>query len=169
MKITNLKALGSMIAVALVAPAIASAQNNLNGTWVAYHTISGVRCSLTMVINGDRYSEIAQGGPYKTWQAGTWAVQGNFLVRQVLDFEPKSRYVVDGRPLGYDYTCPNGQYRCPGWYGGPGGNYPLGPGGHYEANATPPGGSYYVTMTSANSMVWKDANFGGTINFQRVQ
>src|SRR5262249_19551864 len=155
MKIKNLKAWGSLMAVALVAPAVATAQNNMTGTWVAYHNINGMSCSLTMVIDSWRYSEAAQCGPYKTWQSGTYAVQGNLLVRQVLDFEPKTRYIVDGRPLGYDYSCPYGTYRCPGWYGGPGGNYPLGPGGHYEANATPPGGSYRVTITSANSMTWQ--------------
>lgn len=167
MKNMSLKLMGSLLAVAF-APALVSAQN-LNGTWQVTSVIGYSTCLMTTVINNGQYSETVQCPGVMTWQTGTYTMQGNFLVRQVHDFEPKTRYIVDGRPLGYDYTCPDGRYRCPGWYGGPGAHYPLGPGGHYEANATPPGGSFYVTFHSANSMTWQDANHGGSVTFQRAQ
>lgn len=169
MKNMNLAVFGSFLAVALAAPAVVRAQDNLNGTWQVTSSDGYQTCVMTTVMNSGQYSETVQCPGVMTWQTGTYTMKGNFLVRQVHDFEPKQRYIVDGRPLGYDYTCPNGRYRCPGWYGGPGGNYPLGPGGHYEANATPPGGSFQVTFNSANSMTWYDVNFHGTVTFQRVR
>src|SRR5690242_9799649 len=142
MKNKNFAVCGTFLALALTVPTVASAQNTLDGRWQAGFVLNGQRCSLNLVMDAGRYSELAQCGTLMTLQSGTYALSGNLLVRTVLDFEPKQRYVVDGRPLGYDYRCPDGRYTCPGWRGGPGGNYPLGPGGHYENNATPPGGTF---------------------------
>ena len=176
MKITNMKTMrrrGILLAFALAAPALASAQT-LDGTWVSYSTINGVQCSLKTVMRGGQYSELAQCGPYMTLQQGTYYFSGNVLIRNVTDWSPKELYHVEGRPLGYDYSCPPGSYRtpdghCPGWYGGPGNHYPLGPGGHYEPTSKPPGGSFQVTFTSRDSMSWYDVNFHGTAVFRRVQ
>jgi hypothetical protein len=168
MKNTNFVVYGTFLAVALAAPAVANAQT-MDGRWHADVRVNGYPCTLDLVMNGGRYSELARCGSMMTLQSGTYAMTGGLLVRTVLDFEPKQRYVVDGRPLGYDYRCPNGQYTCPGWYGGPGGNYPLGPGGHYEPNATPPGGTYTVTLNAQDMMTWRDMHWGGTITFVRVR
>ena len=168
MKKTNLAVFGTLVAVALAAPSLASAQS-LDGRWQAVQFPNGTRCTFDLVMNSGRYIEVARCGSIMTMQSGTYVVSGNLLVRTVLDFEPKQRYVVDGRPLGYDYRCPNGRYTCPGWYGGPGGHYPLGPGGHYEPNATPPGGSYRVNFTTPDAMTWLDVNYLGTITFLRVR
>ena len=165
---------GTLLALALAAPAVVRAQNTLAGVWQSADTVNGMRCTLNLVMDSQNYSELAQCGPYMTRQSGTYVVSGNMLVRNVIDWAPRESYHVEGRPLGYNYNCPPGSYRtpdghCPGWYGGPGHNYPLGPGGHYETNAKPPGGSYRVAFISPNTMVWRDVNFGGTVTFRRVR
>ena len=62
------------------------------------------------------------------------------LVRDVIDWGPRKRYVLDN---GYS--------------------------GHYEENAKPPGGSFRVTFTSPDTMVWQDVNFGGTVTYRRSE
>jgi hypothetical protein len=41
--------------------------------------------------------------------------------------------------------------------------------GHYEPNATPPGGTFRYSFPSPNTMVWTDVNAGGTITYRRVR
>ena len=164
---------GTLLALALAGPVAATAQG-LDGTWIAYLRVNGMGCTIKTIMGGGQYSELMQCGPYMTMQQGTYVVSGNLLIRNVVDWAPKDRYVVEGRPLGYDYNCPAGSYRtadghCPGWYGGPGNHYPLGPGGHYETNGKPPGGSYQVTFTSRDSMRWYDVNFHGSVEFRRAR
>jgi hypothetical protein len=164
---------GAILALVLAAPIVASAQT-LDGTWVAYPTVGGLACTMQTVMNSGNYSELLQCGPYMTLQSGTYTLSGNLLVRNVIDWAPKTGVQVDGRPLGYDYSCPAGSYRtpdghCPGWYCGPGHNYPCGPGQHTSDYSKPPGGSFQVTFASPNSMTWYDVNFHGTVTFQRVR
>jgi hypothetical protein len=164
---------GTVLALSSAAPIVASAQS-LDGAWIAHITVNGQPCTIKTVMNSGNYSEVLQCGSLMTYQSGTYVVSGNLIVRNVIDWAPKGRYVVEGRPLGYDYNCPPGSYRtpdghCPGLYGGPGNHYPLGPGGHNETNAKPPGGSFQVTFTSNDSMRWYDVNFHGTANFRRVR
>lgn len=89
---------------------------------------------------GQRYSELIQCPSMMTWQSGTYVVSPEgVLIRNVIDWEPKRRYVLD---TGYS--------------------------GHYEPNAKPPGGSFRVKFTSPDSMVWQDVNFGGILTFRRL-
>jgi hypothetical protein len=37
---------------------------------------------------------------------------------------------------------------------------------HHESTAKPPGGSFRVTFTSPDAMVWQDVNFGGTLAYR---
>ncbi len=142
MKKRNLVLVGTLLAVALAAPAVASAQS-MDGRWQAALMLNGYRCTFDLVMNAGRYREVVQSGGLMTMQSGIYTLSGNVLVRTVLDFEPKYRYVVDARSR-------------------------HGRGGHYERNATPPGGSFTVTFISPDAMHWQDVNFGGTITFQRV-
>ena len=86
---------------------------------------------------GNRYIENLRCPAGMTSQSGTWVFNQGVLYRTVLDFEPKSRYVLDS---GYS--------------------------GHYERNAPPPGGAFRITFTSPNSMVWQDLN-GGSVTYVR--
>ncbi len=147
---------GALLALALAAPIVASAQT-LNGTWVEHRTVNGVACTMETIMNSGSYSEKVECGSMMTWQTGTYVLSGNALVRHVTDFEPKWRWIVDGGPL-VPYNN-YGRYR----------EYQGGLRGHWERNATPPGGTFQVTFTSPNSMSWYDVNFHGTAYFQRVR
>ncbi len=147
---------GALLALALTAPIVASAQT-LDGTWMASPTVGDLSCTMQTIMNSGNYSELLKCGPYQTWQAGTYVLSGGALVRNVNDFEPKWRWVVDGGPL-VPYNN-YGRYR----------EYQGGPRGHWERNATPPGGSFQVTFTSPNTMVWRDVNFHGVVTFQRAR
>ena len=97
-------------------------------------TFYGQRCTFNLVMTvGQHYSETLRCGNLMTWQAGTYVFSNGILVRDVTVWEPRKRYVLDN---GYS--------------------------GHYEENAKPPGGSFRVTFTSPDTMVWQDVNFGGT-------
>lgn len=118
-----------------------AAAQRLDGTWKAFVAPNGQRCVFTLVNTpGQHYSETLKCGTMMTRQSGTYVFSNGTLVRNVTDWDPKQRYVLD-----------NG-YR-----------------GHYEPNAKPPGGTFNVTFTSPNTMVWKDVNFGGTLTYNRVQ
>jgi hypothetical protein len=150
MKKINLQVCGSLLALALAAPAVVHAQNTFDGTWQAGFVLNNQQCSLNLVMNAGRYSEQARCGSLMTLQSGVYTFSGNLLVRTVHDFEPKRRYVVDGRRL----EDPR---------------YNNVPAGHWEDNATPPGGTYQVSFTSPNTMTWHDVNFGGNVTFHRVR
>jgi hypothetical protein len=129
------------LAVALLFTVQLAAAQNLDGAWNAALVIKGQRCRFNLVnTTGQHYSEILRCGRYMTRQSGTYVFTNGTLVRTVLDWDPKQRYVLDN-----GYT------------------------GHYEQNAKPPGGSFKVSFTSPNTMVWQDINFGGTITYQRAR
>lgn len=132
----------TVLAVLLVVAAqFAAAQNKLDGVWKATLALNGQRCTFSLVnTTGQHYTESLQCGALMTRQAGTYVFNNGTLVRNVVDWEPKQRYVMDN---GYS--------------------------GHYERNAKPPGGSFRVTFTSPTTMVWQDINFGGTLTYRRVQ
>jgi hypothetical protein len=132
--------LAGLFFFALVA-SVAVAQTNLNGSWRALLSGNGQRCSIDLVMGpGQRYSEMVRCGNMMTRQAGTYTFARGILMRQVSDWDPKQRYVMDN---GYS--------------------------GHYEWNAKPPGGSYKVDFTGRDTMVWRDVNMGGTVTFRRLQ
>lgn len=138
MKLARLTALA--FAFVLTAQ-FAAAQNKLAGTWKADLILYGQRCTFNLVMTLDQhYTETLRCGTLMTGQAGTYVFSNDILVRDVTDWEPRRRYVLD-----------NG-YR-----------------GHYEENAKPPGGSFRVTFTSPDTMVWQDVNFGGTITYRRSE
>jgi hypothetical protein len=126
--------------VVLAAPLV-PAQNRFEGSWTAVLAVGGQRCTVNLIMGpGQRYSEIVRCGTLITRQAGTYVLgQNGLLVRNVMDWDPKRRWVQD---TGYR--------------------------GHWEINAKPPGGSYQVTFASPNTMVWKDVNFGGVVTFRRA-
>ena len=159
--------------VAMLVGGKAEAQS-FDGQWTASIQVNGVACTFSLVMDSGRYSEQLRCGPYMTLQSGTYVFQNGVLARTVYDWEPKQHMVVEGRPLGYDYTCPAGAPRtadghCPRWYGGPGGNYALGPGQHYEPSAKPPGGTWRVTFLSPDAMNWYDMNFHGNLTYYRAR
>jgi hypothetical protein len=130
-----------------IAPLFA-ADHRLDGSWKATIPVAGQRCSVDLVMTPEqKYSETVRCGSVSTWQAGTYIFDHGVIVRTVTDFQPKTHYVVDVNP-----TQP--------WL-------PANPPGHYEDNVAPPGGSYQVAFNSANSMAWKDINFGGTLTLRR--
>jgi len=125
----------------LLAAPLALAQNKFDGSWKAAFILGGQRCSLNLVMGpGDRYSELARCGTLMTRQAGTYVFSNGVLIRNVIDWDPKQRYVLDN---GYS--------------------------GHWEPNAKPPGGSYNVKFISPDAMIWQDINFGGTVTFRRLK
>jgi hypothetical protein len=132
----------TVLAFAFVLTAqFAAAQNRLDGTWEAVLILNGQRCIFNLVMTVDQhYTETLRCGDLMTSQAGTYVFSNGLLVREVTDWEPRRRYVLD-----------NG-YR-----------------GHYEENAKPPGGSFRVTFTSPDTMVWQDVNFGGTLTYRRSE
>jgi hypothetical protein len=131
----------STLFVLFILGQLAVAQNNLDGAWRATFVFNGQTCVFNLVNTaGQRYSETLRCGTMMTSQSGTYVFANSVLVRTVADWEPKQRYVIDN---GYS--------------------------GHYEPNAKPPGGSFRVSFTSSNTMVWKDVNFGGIITYKRVQ
>ena len=116
------------------------AQNKFDGAWTAGLVFNGMRCSVSLTMGpGQKYFETIRCGTMMTSQSGTYVVgQNGMVIRNVIDWQPRQRWVQDGG------------YR-----------------GHYEPNAKPPGGSYYVNFISANTMVWKDVNFGGVITYRK--
>jgi len=135
----QIRAMVVALSVVLATPLVV-AQKKLDGTWDAALVANGQRCAVELVMHaGQQYGELVRCGNLMIRQSGTYNLGRNgSLIRNVVDWDPKQRYVMDN---GYS--------------------------GHYETNAKPPGGSYQVTFTSANTMVWKDVNFGGTITFRR--
>ena len=126
---------------ALIAGAFA--QTPLAGSWHAFAQVNGMTCTFDRVITAaGRYSEIERCGPYVTSQSGTYTVFPNHTVSfSVTDFSPRQRYIVGAAPGS----------------------------GHYEPNATPPGGTFRYTFTAPDTMVWRDVNFGGTITYRRTR
>jgi hypothetical protein len=132
----------TVVALACVLTAqLAAAQNKLDGVWKATLVVNGQRCAFNLVHTaGQHYSETLQCGSLMTKQSGTYVFSNGTLVRSVIDWEPRQRYVMDN---GYS--------------------------GHYELNAKPPGGSFHVSFSSPNTMVWQDVNSGGAITYRRAQ
>jgi len=129
----------AMLVCALAAPVLA-AQSTFDGTWYSALVVNGQRCTIKLIMSpGRRYNEAIRCGGYMTWQSGNYVFANGTLVRSVVDWEPKQRYVLD---TGYS--------------------------GHYEANAKPPGGSFRVAFTSPDTMVWRDVQFGGSLTYQRA-
>jgi hypothetical protein len=141
--------LGVALALALAVPAVMSAQT-LDGKWESVNYVSGqqVRIELVMLA-GQRYSETVVSGPYRTLQSGTYVFNGNVLMRSVQDFAPRKQWIVD---VVADPYSPTGNRL----------------GGHWQDLTTPPGGRFQVTITSADTMFWKDLDFGGSITFHRI-
>ena len=131
----------SLFALLLFATPLFAANNRLDGKWASNIDLNGQRCTLNLeMASGNLYTEVLQCGSLATAQSGTYVFYPNGLLeRTVCDWSPKKRFVLD-----------NG-YR-----------------GHYEWNAKPPGGKYQVTFTSANTMSWRDVNFGGTLTLHRL-
>ncbi len=128
----------AMLVCFLTGPLLA-AQPAFDGTWNSALVVNGQPCAIKLIMStGQRYSEAVKCGSIMVWQSGTYVFANGTLVRSVVDWQPKQRYVLDS---GYS--------------------------GHYEANAKPPGGSFRVTFTSPNTMVWRDVQFGGTATYQR--
>ena len=130
---------GILLGMALAAPLIAGAQSPYDGVWRATLAANGQRCSVDLVMRVGEYSELLRCGSLMTRQVGTYVVSGGLLIRQVVNWAPRTMPV-------YDIYI--------GW--------------HDEPTSKPPGGSYQVTFLSRDSMTWRDVNFGGTITFYRV-
>lgn len=125
--------------VLLFSAPVAKAQNKLDGVWNAALFLRGQRCRFNLVnSSGQRYTETLRCGSMMTSQSGTYVLDNGTLVRTVVDWEPKRRYVLDN---GYS--------------------------GHYEDNAKPPGGSFKVNFISRDTTVWRDVQSGGTLTYRR--
>jgi len=125
-----------------------AADKRIEGSWTATVTLNGQRCIFNTVMGPEQhYTETLQCGSQGTGQSGIYVFENGLLIRTVADFYPRWRYVVDVNPF------------AP-WR-------PADPPGHYEKNATPPGGTWRVVFNSANTMTWKDLNLGGVVTFHR--
>jgi len=123
-------------------PIESSAQNPLAGIWRGSLAVNGMSCQDDRTISPTgTYSEVLRCGPYATSQTGTYRSFPNNTVSFVVQsFAPTRRYVQD---TGYT--------------------------GHWENNATPPGGTFRYTLPNANTLVFRDANLGGTITYHRLR
>ncbi len=131
---------GTAVAFCFVVAAQFAAAQNLMGKWTGSTAINGQRYAFTMTVTaGNHYMETVQSGTLMTAQSGTYVLTNGLLVRNVIDWNPKQQLVVDAR------------------------------GSHYEPMAKPPGGTFRVTFTNANTMVLEDVNLKGTLTYQRVQ
>lgn len=132
----------AVVAIACVLPSPAAAQS-LAGTWHATAQVNGMACVFDRVMTTTgTYSEIERCGPYATGQSGRYTVFPNHTVSfTVTNFTPKQRYVVGA---------------VPGT-------------GHYEQNATPPGGTFQYRFTAPDTLVFRDVNFGGTLTYRRAR
>ena len=133
--------LGTILAVAVAMPVAGLAQSGLQGHWGATFAMYGQRCVLDLVMDSRSYSETLSSGALMTRQSGTYTYDGSLLIRTVLSYAPEWQYVLGG----YD------------------GAYP-----HWQRMATPPGGTYRVTFTSADTMEWYDVNLHGTVVLHRL-
>jgi hypothetical protein len=127
----------------LGAPVAGGAQNSFAGTWRGFVTVNGMQCTfdLVMMVNGT-YNEMGRCGTLATGQSGTYrAFSNGTLSRTVTNWTPRQRYIV-GAQVGT---------------------------GHWEDNARPPGGTFQVTFSNPNTMIWRDVNFGGSITYRRVR
>jgi hypothetical protein len=137
----------SLLVIAVVAALFAlagpsGAQDSFAGSWSGPVAVNGMSCRIDLVMTAGTYNQLARCGTYVTGQSGAYRVFPNRTISlTVTNWTPKSRYIV-GAQAGT---------------------------GHYEANAKPPGGTYRYVFTNANTMVWRDANFGGTITYRRVR
>jgi hypothetical protein len=131
----------AVLATALV-PVAGAAQDSFTGTWHATYPMAGLQCVFDLVMTGDgTYRELDRCGTVATSQSGTYRLFPNGVIsRSVEDWTPKQRYIV-GAQVGT---------------------------GHWETNAKPSGGTFRYRFTSLNTMVWRDANFGGVIAFHRA-
>jgi hypothetical protein len=122
-------------------PPASSALSPMVGSWHGVATLNGMSCTFDRVITPGTYSEIERCGTLATSQRGTYRIFPNSTVSFVVqDFTPRRRYVQD---TGYA--------------------------GHWELNATPPGGTFRYTFVNANTMVFRDVNLGGSLTYRRVQ
>lgn len=118
----------------------AAAARSLVGTWEGTFTANDVRCSMQSIYQSDKtYSELLHCGTLMTHQSGTYVVHGDLLVRSVEDWDPKQQWVVGA---------------CVGC-------------GYWETLAKPPGGSYKITFSGANTLTLHDVNLGGAITMHR--
>ena len=133
---------GAVLATALL-PVAGAAQDRFGGTWHATYAMAGMLCAFDLVMTANAtYHEIDRCGTVTTSQSGTYRLFPNGVIsRSVEDWEPKQRYIVGVQPGT----------------------------GHWETNAKPSGGTFRYRFTSPNAMVWRDANFGGIIEFHRVR
>ncbi len=129
-----------MMLALFVLPAGAVAAS-FTGTWHGAFTINRQRCTIEVVLSANgSYAQEARCGALMTQQSGTYRIYPNGEIGfSVVDWSPKQRYVV-GTRVGS---------------------------GHFENNAKPPGGAFKYTFTSANAMVWRDVDYGGTITLLR--
>lgn len=132
----------AVMSLALVAlPAAAQAAGSFTGTWHGSMRLNGQACTIQVSLsrNGS-YLQTARCGTLMTQQSGSYRIfPNNEIGFTVVDWSPKQRYVV-GPQVGSGYFVPN---------------------------AKPPGGMFKITVTGANSMVWKDVDFGGAITMIR--
>ncbi len=131
--------LGGALVAMLLSGTPAKAQS-FEGQWTASVQVNGMACTVWLVMDPGRYSELLRCGPYMTMQSGTYLYQNGVLVRTVNDWEPKDRVLV-----------------------GPGGSTQR-----YE-NAKPPGGTFRVTFLSVDAMNWYDVNFHGNLTYYRTR
>jgi hypothetical protein len=132
----------AVLVLAAVLPAGAG-ESPFAGTWRATYPMAGMQCVFDLVMTAKgTYHEIERCGTVVTSQSGTYRLFPNGVIsRTVEDWTPKQRYIVGAR---------------------------VGS-GHWEANAKPSGGMFAYRIVSANTMVWRDVNFGGIITFHRVR
>ena len=131
----------TMVGLALLlVTQFASAQNNFNGSWKSNVVVNGQGCTFNLVMSaGQHYTEMLQCGTLATSQSGTYVFANGTLVRKVTNWAPKQQYVKTAT------------------------------GGYNQPTAKPSGGSFRVSFTNADTMVWVDVNFGGSLTYLRVK
>jgi hypothetical protein len=124
----------------------ASAQMNpFAGTWQGTIVQNGMSVTINLVMGPDQaYSQQVRAGTLMTLERGFYAVSGQTITFQVVDWEPKTQPVYHPTPGGGGYYT-------------------------HEPTAKPPGGTFRFDFASATSVRLQDVNFGGVIVLSRIQ
>jgi hypothetical protein len=106
----HIAALAAILIVAIMSGVTSNAQVNLFvGSWRGITTANGMPVTINLVMGADQsYSELVQSGSIMTRQSGSYTfASNNVIVRQVLDWEPKTQTQPPGGTFKFQFTSPN--------------------------------------------------------------
>ncbi len=105
----HIAALAAILIVAIMSAVTSNAQTNpFVGSWRGLTTANGMPVTINTVMGADQsYSELAQSGSLMTRQSGSYTIANDVIVRQVLDWEPKTTTQPPGGTYKFQFTSPN--------------------------------------------------------------